>query len=209
MASTDRIVALTDELHIPISVHLAMPDPFKLRQRPYGGWFRFPDDVEVVERITETLIAKEKRGGLFTEPGQYFKEMAMFFKGQRHWPCESGLHSIAVDVDGRIMQCVSSPFAENLFLLRASDKDLYQVKEVFRQRLSICNPQCLSCASFDIAYFRKRPWQFLRKMYYWYKNGTRKRNNDIQNINVPAGIQNPRTRKVKQAMNREEVGAVL
>lgn len=184
IANIDRIVALTDELHIPISIHLAIPDPFGLRQRPDGGWFQFPDDVEVVERMTETLIEKEKSGGLLVEPSQYFMEMARFFKGQRRWRCEAGLRSIAIDVDGRIMQCVSS-VAEDLFLLRATGEDLSRVKRLFRQRLATCNSQCFSCASFDAAYFRRRPLQFLRKMYYWYKNCTRKRYGGIQDMSAP------------------------
>ncbi len=204
MASTDRIVALTDELHIPISIHLAIPDPFGLRQCLDGGWFQFPDDVEVVERITKILLKKEKRGGLLTEPSRYFIEMAKFFKGQQSWRCEAGLCSVAIDVDGRIMQCVSSPAAEDLFLLRATGQDLSRVKKFFCQRLATCNPQCLSCASFDAAYFRKRPWQFLRKMYYWYKNGTRKRYSVIRDINVPLGVRNLGIEKAKQATKREE-----
>lgn len=204
IAHIDRIVALTDELYIPISIHLAIPDPFELRQRPDGGWLQFPDDLEVVERVTETLIEKEKSGGLLTEPSQYFTEMARFFKGQRRWRCEAGLHSIAINVDGRIMQCVSSPVAEDLFLLRATGEDLSRVKRLFRQRLATCNSQCLSCASFDVAYFRKRPWQFLRKMYYWYKNGTRKRYGRIQAMSAPLSIRKLAIERAKEATKRRE-----
>ena len=204
IAHIDRIVALTDELHIPISIHLANPDPFGLRQRPDGGWFQFPDDVEVVERMTAKLIEKEKSGGLLIGPSQYFMEMAKFFKGQRRWRCEAGLRSIAIDVDGRIMQCVSFPVAEDLFLLRATGEDLSRVKRLFRQRLETCSSHCLSCASFYAAYFRKRPWQFLRKMYYWYKNGTRKRYGGIQDMDVPLGIRNLAIERAKEATKREE-----
>ena len=200
----DRIVALTDELHIPITIHLAIPDPFGLRQRPDGGWFQFPDDVEVVERLTAKLVEKEKSGGLLAEPSQYFMEMARFFKGHRRWRCEAGLHSIAINVDGRIMQCVSSPVAEDLFLLRATGEDLSRVKRIFRQKLETCESQCLSCASFDAAYFRKRPWQFLRKMYYWYKNGTRKRYGGIQDMSAPLGIRNLAIRRAKEETKQGE-----
>ena len=204
IANIDRIVALTDELHIPITIHLAIPDPFGLRQRPDGGWFQFPDDVEVVEHMTETLIEKEKSGGLLVGPSQYFMEMARFSKGQRRWSCEAGLRNIAIDVDGRIMQCVSSPVAEDLFLLSATDKDLSRVKRLFRKRLATCNSQCFSCASFNAAYFRKRPWQFLRKMYYWYKNGTRKRYGGIQNMSEALGIRNLTMERAKEATKRKK-----
>lgn len=151
----DKILGLTENYKIPISIHLGefSPLPTDINYDSTSFFKRGDkDDIKEVEKISKLLTERARKSKFIINPLEYFENWPRFIKGENlGWECKAGKSSLCVDYNGIILQCVSARYPVEINNRALHYKDLNRdninlVKQKIQESTQQCKPSCLSCA---------------------------------------------------------------
>ena len=82
--------------------------------------------------------------------------------GLEDWDCPAGIHSLAVNCDGRIQICPSLP-PEELSVFDLTREGLQEILPLRLKRLSVCKKLCLATCEYNTAYASRHPLRFIHQ----------------------------------------------
>jgi MoaA/NifB/PqqE/SkfB family radical SAM enzyme len=170
---TESILDFCHENNILLSLRMVFPSPGgQLVHDTKKSSFFTKEDIPEIKKIVKMIIAKKKQGYALTEPIAYYLIWEKYLQDPLKndlWQCEGGKYALGIETDGFVRICNSLPPDDGKSKIHYSELTgkYYKELEAFaKETKKSCQSKCLAAAYYCSAYYRQKPFSFIKDNFY-------------------------------------------